>query len=68
MSRLTCSSIVSSVLACIVLAQAPTGIISGIITDESGAVIPGASVTITNKATGAARVIAANGEGLYSAP
>ena len=39
------------------LAQAPTGIISGTITDESGAVVPGANVTITNKATSVARTI-----------
>ncbi len=48
-------------------AQAPTGIITGIVTDETGAVIPNATITITNKATGAARTATANAEGLYSA-
>ncbi|HYL38008.1 MAG TPA: TonB-dependent receptor [Bryobacteraceae bacterium] len=50
------------------VAQAPTGIISGTVTDDSGAVIPNASLTVTNKATGAARSISANAEGLFSAP
>ena len=47
--------------------QEPTGIISGAITDSSGAVVPNVTITITNKATGAARIATANAEGLYSA-
>ena len=49
-------------------AQIGTGTVSGTITDESGAVIPNASIVIANKATGAVRNVNANGEGLYSAP
>jgi hypothetical protein len=49
-------------------AQEPTGIITGTITDASGAVVPDAMVTITNKETGAARTTTTNAEGLYSAP
>jgi hypothetical protein len=45
-----------------------TGIITGTVSDESGAVIPNATVTITNKATGATRAASTNAEGLYSAP
>ncbi len=45
-----------------------TGLISGTVTDQSGAVIPNASITVTNKTTGAVRTITANNEGLYSAP
>ncbi|HLJ50283.1 MAG TPA: carboxypeptidase regulatory-like domain-containing protein [Bryobacteraceae bacterium] len=51
-----------------VRAQAPTGIITGTVTDESGAVIPNATVTITNKGTGFNRTATTNNEGLYSAP
>src|SRR5579864_4399133 len=50
------------------LAQGPTGIITGTLTDESGAVIPNASVTITNKETGFARTVTTNAEGYFSAP
>ena len=65
----------SSVAACVLLwatvsapAQEPTGIITGTITDASGAVVPDATITITNKGTGAARTAVTNAEGLYSAP
>jgi len=34
-----------------VLAQQPTGTIAGVVTDPSGAVVPGASVVVINKAT-----------------
>jgi hypothetical protein len=48
------------------LAQADLGSISGIITDASGAVIANASITVTNKATGAQRVTTSNAKGEYS--
>ncbi len=51
-----------------VYAQTPTGIISGAVTDESGAVVPNATVTITNKTTGFVRTVTTNAEGLFSAP
>src|SRR5882762_2123359 len=41
---------------------------SGRVVDDAGAVLPGASVTVTNTATGAARDTATNQEGLYSVP
>jgi len=49
-------------------AQAPTGIISGTVTDESGAVIPNVTVTVMNKATGISRVVSTDTDGRYSAP
>lgn len=49
-------------------AQQATGSISGIVTDSTGAVIPNATVTITNKATSASRNITSNDGGLYNAP
>lgn len=48
------------------LAQLATGTISGNVVDESGAVIPNATVTITNKATNVARSATTNAEGFYS--
>lgn len=49
-------------------AQVPTGIIAGTVTDESGAVIPFAKITITNKATDVVRSAMASGDGFFSAP
>jgi hypothetical protein len=49
-------------------AQGPTGIIVGTVTDQSGAVIQNATVTITNKGTSIARAVTANADGLFSAP
>jgi len=51
-----------------VLAQAPVGTISGVVADESGAVIPNASVKIRNKATGAERELLTAADGSFSAP
>jgi hypothetical protein len=45
-----------------------SGEISGLVTDPSGAIVSGANVTITNKATGATRNVTSNSEGLYSFP
>jgi hypothetical protein len=45
-----------------------TGLITGTVTDQTGAVIPDAAVTIVDKGTGTERTIAANAEGIYSAP
>lgn len=49
-------------------AQAPGGTVLGTVKDESGAVIPNANITITNKATGLTRTVTTNSDGLYSAP
>ena len=64
-----CSLLLALLLAAtLTFAQAPTGIITGAVTDESGAVVPNATVTVTNKATGFTRVTTTNAEGLFSAP
>src|SRR5215471_11733143 len=47
--------------------QVPTGSISGTVSDESGATIPGAQVTITNLATGMVRRITTGNDGGFSA-
>jgi hypothetical protein len=48
--------------------QVPGGTLSGTVADASGAVIPKASASITNVATGLVRDIAADGAGFYTAP
>jgi hypothetical protein len=50
-----------------VYAQAPTGTISGTVTDESGAIIPNATITITAKGTGITRTATTNAEGVFNA-
>ncbi|HYM62088.1 MAG TPA: carboxypeptidase-like regulatory domain-containing protein, partial [Thermoanaerobaculia bacterium] len=47
------------------LGQSTNGTISGIATDNSGAVLPGVTVTATNTATGIARVAVSNATGSY---
>ena len=48
--------------------QAANGTIEGTVSDSSGGVLPGATVTITNVDTGAERVVISNDKGLYRAP
>ena len=54
--------------ATLLTAQAPTGTISGTISDETGAVVPNAKVVVTNKASGAVRELTSGGDGVFSAP
>jgi hypothetical protein len=54
-------------LASTALAQG-TGEITGTITDTTGGVVPGASISVTNTATGAARHVTSNEAGVYSIP
>ena len=46
-------------------AQSATGSISGVVRDESGAVIPGANVTVTNVDTGISRSVVTDSAGRY---
>ena len=46
-------------------AQVTGANISGVVVDESGAALPGVTVTITNKANGARQVVVTGGEGEY---
>ena len=50
------------------LAQVPTGTIAGTITDQVGAVLSNATVTATNKDTGAQRVVQTDASGNFSIP
>src|SRR5438093_758976 len=59
-----CLVLFSAVLA---IAQTQAGI-SGVIHDPSGAVIPGASVTVTNPATNFTRSAVSNESGVYNVP
>ena len=48
-------------------AQFDTGTLSGTTVDSSGALLPGASVTVTNSGTGAKVTLKSNGAGIFSA-
>jgi hypothetical protein len=49
-------------------AQAGTASVTGTVKDSQGAVLPGATVTVTNTATGAVRTTVTNDSGSYSMP
>ena len=60
-----CSLVLSGAMA---RGQVTTGTISGAVRDQSGAVLPGAGVTIRNVETGITRRIAADEQGRYRVP
>ena len=62
------------IMSCVLLvasaafAQAPTGQLSGRVTDSSGAVLPGVDVTATHVGTGLVRAAVTNDTGAYTLP
>src|SRR5690242_7915720 len=61
--------IMLTALACMLgWSQDTRGTITGRITDPSGAVIPGASVVVTNVAMGSKLTVGTNQDGYYTAP
>jgi hypothetical protein len=50
------------------LAQVAAGEITGIVNDQAGAAVPGATVTVTDVRTGRQRVVASSSDGVYTAP
>src|SRR5437016_14475538 len=48
------------------LAQAPVGELAGTVFDETGAVVPNAPITITNKETGLVRNVTSGSDGRFS--
>lgn len=51
-----------------VIAQSERGAIVGLVTDSSGSLVPGATVTITNLGNKTTQTLTTNGEGRYEAP
>jgi len=71
MSRFSSAVRVSSVFVCVILsavmahAQFRTSI-QGVVTDSTGAVVPGATLTLTNPATGETQVRTSSDEGVFN--
>src|SRR5262249_32234856 len=51
-----------------VLAQEKFGGLAGIVTDSTKAPVPGATITVTNKTTGAVRTAVSGTDGTYQIP
>src|SRR5215831_7657643 len=49
-------------------AQVAAGSITGVVTDQAHATVPGATVTVTNVATNIQRVVTSTTDGVYTAP
>ncbi|PYQ30796.1 MAG: hypothetical protein DMF56_08325 [Acidobacteria bacterium] len=62
---LTVLILVCLLIPCSAFAQSSTGTVSGAVHDDSGAALPGVTVTATNTATGVARSAVTNGVGAY---
>ncbi|HZN11438.1 MAG TPA: TonB-dependent receptor, partial [Blastocatellia bacterium] len=59
------SALLAVLLFTPVLAQTSRGTVTGIVSDPTGAVVPGATVTLTSQGTGVSRTTETNGEGVY---
>lgn len=68
LSRLTVSVLFLFAFAAISVGQTNKASISGTVTDEQGAVVAEADVTVTNTATGAKRQTKTNNQGFYEVP
>jgi Carboxypeptidase regulatory-like domain len=67
MRRLVLASLVLSVMLAVpAIAQQTSGNISGRIVDQQGAIIPGATVTAANPATGLTRTVVSDAVGIYT--
>ncbi len=66
--RLLTALVLLTALAVPAWAQTPSGEISGVVSDESGSVLPGVRVTLTNVATNAVRLRQSNESGVFVFP
>jgi len=65
MSRSSLLLLLVTILALPLAAQNVSSTLNGTVRDSSGAVVPGATVTLTNDQTGATRVVQSNAEGYF---
>src|SRR3954463_13383976 len=50
------------------VAQAGSGEITGLVKDQAGAAVPGATITVTETRTNRRRITVSTGNGIYTAP
>ena len=67
-NRIATLAVLVLLLTMVTFAQNNTGIISGKITDPTGAVVPNAQLTVTQTDTGVESVSASNSDGLFRVP
>ena len=67
-TRLLTAAILFGLIVSLLEAAIPTGTVVGNVRDESGAIIPGAKVTITHQGTGAVRSMQTDSSGNYNFP
>jgi hypothetical protein len=67
MKRLTLAALAICLCAVAALAQSNTGRLTGIVSDPSG-VVPGATVEVTDNATGKTQTVTTSGEGSFTVP
>ena len=68
MSRVWVVLVLSFIIALPAVAQTVAGTIQGTVTDRSGGVLPGVTVTIRNEETGLERVVVTNEGGFFNSP
>ena len=68
MRKFMLAALVLCLSAMTALAQSATGDLVGSVVDQSGGAVAGASVTVTDNATGRTRTLQASGEGTFSVP
>ena len=68
MSRIFSIFLVVTLHLSLAWAQTTTGTISGTVTDETGGVLPGVDIALTNTDTGVSRTVISDDEGRYRSP
>ena len=68
-SRTALAAAFAMLAACMITsAQTTNGLMTGVITDSSGASVPGAQIAVTNQGTGLLRTTASGADGIYVVP
>lgn len=65
---ISCAFLLATWLFCAHAGAQQTSTITGTVTDPTGAVVPGATITVQNEANGATSTTTSNGDGLFTLP